>query len=87
MKIIRSLVCCVFFLLFYWKFVFRLPTSSIRKVVVPENSGPFGRLHPQVTFVTIPSGVQKIHVIVYERLKHMFKISHIACLMSYSCSC
>lgn len=49
------------------------PTSAIRKVVVPQNSRPFGRLHPQVTLVTIPSGVQKIHVVLYERLKHTIK--------------
>lgn len=46
------------------------PTFSIRQVVVPEHSCAFGRLHLQVALVTIPSGVQKINVILYERLTH-----------------
>lgn len=55
------------------------PTSSIRKVVIPKHSCPFGRLHPQVTLVAVPPGVQQIHIILYETLKHTTHLSDAAC--------
>ncbi len=62
------------------------PTSSIRKVVIPENSCPFVRFHLQVTLATIPSGVQEVDVILYERLKRKVKLSDTACLTSGPCT-
>lgn len=50
------------------------PTSPIRQVVIPEHSRPFGGIHPEVALVAVPSGVQKIHVVLYETLKHTSRL-------------
>lgn len=58
------------------------PTSSVRKVVIPEHGCPFGRLHPKVTLVAVPPGVQQIHIILYETLKHTTHLSDAGCWRS-----
>lgn len=49
-------------------------TSSIRKVVVPKNSRPFGRLHSQVTLVAIPPRVQQVDIVMDEGLEKKKKV-------------
>lgn len=56
----------------------KLLTLSIREVVVPENRCAFGWPHFQVALVTVPSRVQKIHIILYKRLEYTLKISDIS---------
>lgn len=58
------------------------PTSSIRKVVVPEHGcAPCG-LHSQVTLVTVSPGVQQVHVVLYQRLEDTIKFTNRFCWTS-----